>query len=267
MWNQGAGGPVGTLPTRMKSRSRNRRSPPPPPPSRSKLPPRLGLRYVPMPVRKFAAAGPAKAFTISRPRGTRLADDAALKCIHKLAVLPAWKETTILGPRDQQRNAQNPDLLRPPPTDNGSVPNLRFSFADTHVKMRAGGCSREVTHREFPSRRRSPASTCGSRPLAAQNEISRIGTVWPLAFAAPGGDVDDFEPDCARQAADDLILNLKEIAASGVKTLGPNLVAELSIHEARIHANVVAVQHGTAFEDVAQAQVAPDCRASTALPL
>lgn len=56
----------------------------------------------------------------------------------------------MLGPHNLPREAENPDLLQPPPTDHGSVPNLRFSFADAHVKMREGGWSREVTQRELP---------------------------------------------------------------------------------------------------------------------
>lgn len=60
------------------------------------------------------------------------------------------KGATILGPRDPARAAENPDLLTPPATDHGTIPNLRFSFADTHVKMRQGGWSREVTQRELP---------------------------------------------------------------------------------------------------------------------
>ena len=59
------------------------------------------------------------------------------------------KGATILGPRDPPREQQDPDLLRPPATDHGSVPNLRFSFTDAHVKMREGGWSREVTQREL----------------------------------------------------------------------------------------------------------------------
>jgi oxalate decarboxylase len=55
----------------------------------------------------------------------------------------------ILGPRNPPREDQNPDILRPPPTDHGSIPNLRFSFADAHVKARNGGWSREVTQREL----------------------------------------------------------------------------------------------------------------------
>jgi len=56
----------------------------------------------------------------------------------------------ILGPRNPERAAQNPDILQPPSTDHGALPNLRFSFADAHVKMREGGWSREVTKRELP---------------------------------------------------------------------------------------------------------------------
>ena len=60
------------------------------------------------------------------------------------------KGATILGPRNPGRESQNPDILRPPATDHGSMPNLRFSFADAHVKSREGGWSREVTQRELP---------------------------------------------------------------------------------------------------------------------
>ena len=60
------------------------------------------------------------------------------------------KGATILGPRDPDREAENPDFLTPPATDHGSIPNLRFSFADTHMKIRQGGWSREVTQRELP---------------------------------------------------------------------------------------------------------------------
>ena len=57
---------------------------------------------------------------------------------------------SILGPLYRPRAAENPDILQPPSTDHGALPNLRFSFADAHVKMREGGWSREVTKRELP---------------------------------------------------------------------------------------------------------------------
>jgi oxalate decarboxylase len=38
----------------------------------------------------------------------------------------------------------------PPATDEGTVPNLRFSFADAHNRIELGGWAREVTERELP---------------------------------------------------------------------------------------------------------------------
>ncbi len=58
---------------------------------------------------------------------------------------------TILGPSNPAREAENPDILVPPPTDNGLVPNLKWSFADSHMKLNEGGWAREVTIRELPS--------------------------------------------------------------------------------------------------------------------
>jgi oxalate decarboxylase len=60
------------------------------------------------------------------------------------------KGASIIGPRNPEREQQNPDILRPPSTDHGSIPNLRFSFSDAHMKIREGGWSREVTQRELP---------------------------------------------------------------------------------------------------------------------
>src|SRR5438874_1941338 len=57
---------------------------------------------------------------------------------------------SILGPKNPAREAQSVDRLRPPATDNGTLPNLRWSFADSHVKMREGGWSRQTTIRELP---------------------------------------------------------------------------------------------------------------------
>ena len=52
-------------------------------------------------------------------------------------------------PGDVVREAQNPDLLNPPATDSGTLPNLRFSFADAHVRQSSGGWTRQVTAREL----------------------------------------------------------------------------------------------------------------------
>jgi len=55
-----------------------------------------------------------------------------------------------LGPRDVMRDIQNPDMLVPPATDNGLLPNLRMSFSDTHMQLNQGGWSREITVRDLP---------------------------------------------------------------------------------------------------------------------
>src|SRR4030088_825356 len=53
------------------------------------------------------------------------------------------------GPRNIVRDKQNSDLLVPPSTDHGTLPNLRFSFADAHMRLESGGWTRQVTGREF----------------------------------------------------------------------------------------------------------------------
>ncbi|MGK5740686.1 oxalate decarboxylase family bicupin [Micromonospora sp. URMC 103] len=58
-----------------------------------------------------------------------------------------WRDP---GPRDVVRDRENPDLLVPPATDAGTVPNLRFSFADAHTRIEQGGWTREITQRELP---------------------------------------------------------------------------------------------------------------------
>lgn len=42
---------------------------------------------------------------------------------------------SVLGPWNRDRSRQNPDLVRPPSTDHGDVPNMRWSFADSHIRI------------------------------------------------------------------------------------------------------------------------------------
>jgi oxalate decarboxylase len=53
------------------------------------------------------------------------------------------------GPRNLERDRQNPDLLVPPSTDHGTLPNLRYSFSDSHARLESGGWTRQVTVREL----------------------------------------------------------------------------------------------------------------------
>jgi oxalate decarboxylase len=57
---------------------------------------------------------------------------------------------TILGPRNPPREAENPDVLVPPRTDHGTLPNLRWSFADSRMRLEEGGWARQTTVRELP---------------------------------------------------------------------------------------------------------------------
>ncbi len=57
---------------------------------------------------------------------------------------------TILGPRNLARVAEDPDVLVPPVTDAGTLPNLRWSFADSHMRLEEGGWARQTTVRELP---------------------------------------------------------------------------------------------------------------------
>jgi oxalate decarboxylase len=53
------------------------------------------------------------------------------------------------GPRNLAHDRQNPDILVPPSTDHGTLPNLRFSFSDSHMRLESGGWTRQVTVREL----------------------------------------------------------------------------------------------------------------------
>ena len=54
------------------------------------------------------------------------------------------------GPRNVLLDRQNPDILTPPATDAGTIPNLKFSFANAHNRLSEGGWARQVTARELP---------------------------------------------------------------------------------------------------------------------
>lgn len=44
---------------------------------------------------------------------------------------------SVLGPWNWERSRQSPDLVRPPSTDHGNLQNMRWSFADSHVRIEA----------------------------------------------------------------------------------------------------------------------------------
>src|SRR6202008_3497138 len=74
------------------------------------------------------------------------------------------------GPRNVTRDRQNPDVLVPPATDQGTLPNLRFSFADAHNRLARAGWGRQITERELPV----------STPIAGVNMRLNAGGVREL---------------------------------------------------------------------------------------
>jgi hypothetical protein len=49
--------------------------------------------------------------------------------------------TTVLGPWNRARSRQDPDLVRPPSTDRGVMQNMRWSFADSHIRIEVSSFS------------------------------------------------------------------------------------------------------------------------------
>jgi len=49
------------------------------------------------------------------------------------------------GPRNIEWTARTPDILTPPSTYSGTLPNLKFSFALAHNRLQKGGWTQQVT--------------------------------------------------------------------------------------------------------------------------
>ncbi|CAO4153589.1 oxalate decarboxylase family bicupin [Methylorubrum extorquens] len=60
------------------------------------------------------------------------------------------KGENVLGPRNAPREAEDPFTVAPPKTDHGTMPNLKWSFAYSHMRLEEGGWARQTTTRELP---------------------------------------------------------------------------------------------------------------------
>lgn len=49
------------------------------------------------------------------------------------------------------RQAEQPDRMNPPSTDRGTLPNLKWSFCDSHNRVSEAGWARQTTIRELPA--------------------------------------------------------------------------------------------------------------------
>ena len=56
----------------------------------------------------------------------------------------------IIGPHNQARAAEEPFTIAPPASDHGTLPNMKWSFSDSHMRLEEGGWARETTIRELP---------------------------------------------------------------------------------------------------------------------
>lgn len=50
---------------------------------------------------------------------------------------------SILGPQNRLLDLMNPDLLAPPSTDSGQVPNVKWPFSMSHNRLANGGWARQ----------------------------------------------------------------------------------------------------------------------------
>src|SRR5689334_20126841 len=73
----------------------------------------------------------------------------------------------ILGPRNPLREVQNRETLAPPKTDSGTFPNLKWTFADSRMRLEEGGWARQTSVRELAT----------SREIAAVNMRLEAGAV------------------------------------------------------------------------------------------
>lgn len=48
-----------------------------------------------------------------------------------------------IGPRNIAREMQSPDMIRPPSTDHGTLPNMKWSFADSHTRIEVSSIHRQ----------------------------------------------------------------------------------------------------------------------------
>ncbi len=83
---------------------------------------------------------------------------------------------TILGPTNPSRQLENPDILIPPRTDAGTLPNYKWSFADSHMRLEEGGWARQTTIRELPS----------AKTIAGVNMRLNPGAVREMHWHAEG---------------------------------------------------------------------------------
>jgi hypothetical protein len=78
------------------------------------------------------------------------AQDAQVRFSIRSQAIRGDEGATILGPTNPAREAQSADRATPPRTDHGTLPNLKWCFADSHYRLEEGRWARQTTVPEIP---------------------------------------------------------------------------------------------------------------------
>jgi len=77
---------------------------------------------------------------------------------------------SVLGPWNKERSRQNPDMVRPPSTDHGTMKNMRWSFADSHIRIEVSDATSPVSALLIYNRKEAgPAKPLSASYLPALN--------------------------------------------------------------------------------------------------
>jgi oxalate decarboxylase len=87
---------------------------------------------------------------IAAAGGAMVASPAAAQTASPILPERGDKGADIIGPRNPPRAGEEPFTLAPPATDHGTMPNLKWSFTDSHMRLEKGGWARQTTIRELP---------------------------------------------------------------------------------------------------------------------
>src|ERR1700722_1415914 len=87
-------------------------------------------------------------------------------------------------------------------------------------------------------------------------EVHRVGGWSPFRASSFGGV--ELGVQRVRQARDDFVLHVEEIGERLIEPLGPEMITRFGVAELHVNAHAVSAALNTAFEDIADVQLAPD---------
>ncbi|KAJ8508295.1 hypothetical protein ONZ45_g9425 [Pleurotus djamor] len=106
----------------------------------------LARLAVSAPAPSAAILPPTNSFITTNPNPVLWADSAS----SDPTAIRNHLGATVLGPQNKALDIQNPDLLAPPTTDNGQVPNIKWPFSLSHNRLANGGWARQQNVKVMP---------------------------------------------------------------------------------------------------------------------